>query len=140
MSAISAWCSRLMSGGTHLFLYHPVLDTIDNFITDIDGVTIVFVIPKPHQFPGLQLFVPTTFDDPLIVLIPCSFPTGIVGAASVTRTSTRTLGFCESKTRTHSPHSLSETTIRSWKKYTSGPLPPRYTYRRNNGLDVKSGS
>lgn len=77
----------MASGGTHLFLYHSVLDTIDNLITDIDKVTIMFVIPKPHELPGLQLFAPTALDDPLIVLIACSFPSGFVTAALVTRTS-----------------------------------------------------
>jgi hypothetical protein len=68
---------------TYLFLYHPVLNTIDNLIPDIDEVTIMFVVPEPHKLPGLQPFIPTTLDDPLIVLISCSFPPEIITAASV---------------------------------------------------------
>ena len=86
MSGISPWYSKMVSGGTYLFLYHPILDTIDNFITNVDEITIMFIVPKPHEFPGLQLFVPTTLDDPFIVLFSRSFPPGIVPIKSAVKT------------------------------------------------------
>jgi hypothetical protein len=134
-TSVNATSNAVHHHSTHLSLHDSVSNTVDDLVDNINKIAIVLVVPKPHECPGLKILVPSTFDDPLVVL----FPRGFYSVEFALESARPKYPPTERPHRTHASHSSSLTTIRSQNVYASWPRPPRKTCKRNIGFSDKSG-